>query len=302
MQKLAPLAIFTYNRPKHLNATLNKIKLNYLYNKTKIYFFCDNFKYLKDEKNVKEVRSIVSKLKKKNKKIILRPVNYGLQKNIVSGVNKLINKYGKVIVLEDDMITSRYFLKYMNDGLIKYKNSKNVASIHGYSYPNNLTKRKIYYFFLRGSDCWGWATWKRAWKYYNYDSEKLYSQIMKRNISKEFNFNNSYDYTGMLKQNIQKKNNSWAIKWYASTFIKNMYTLYPSKSFILNIGNDNTGTHSDYNERYNVKLNTNYKKIENIQITENNIAKEEFAKFFFSLKNFSKLRKIFNIYEKIFKN
>lgn len=105
----------------------------------------------------------------------------------------------------------------------------------------------------------------------------------------------------MLKQNILKKNNSWAIKWYASTFLKKMYTLYPSSSFIHNIGNDNTGTHSDKTKKFDVKLNTNYKKIDNISIIENKIAKKEFTNFFFSLKETSKLKKFLNIYEKIFK-
>lgn len=140
------------------------------------------------------------------------------------------------------MITSPYFLQYMNDALSLYKDIEEVISIHGYSYPVKRTLPDT--FFLRGADCWGWATWKRGWKLFNLDSSDLYQQLQVNQQCYTFDFEGTHSYCKMLKNNIQGKNDSWAIRWYASAFLRNKLTLYPGRSLIHNIGNDGSGSHS----------------------------------------------------------
>ena len=117
-------------------------------------------------------------------------MNYGLSKNIIQGVSEILKKFKKIIVLEDDLIVNRYFLKFMNEGLTLYEKNKKVASIHGYVYPIKDIKNKIKSntFFIKGADCWGWATWKRAWINFDSDGKRLLQNLKNKKI-KEFNFN-----------------------------------------------------------------------------------------------------------------
>ena len=172
----------------------------------------------------------------------------------------------------------------MNEGLKLYAKEKIVASIHGYVYPLSINNSSTKYFFIKGADCWGWATWRRAWLLFEKNGQKLKKQIDKKKLSKEFNFNNSYDYYKMLTNQIKNKNNSWAIRWYASAFVKNMLTMYPSKSFVKNIGVDGTGTHGKSNKVINVNKFSSKKyltiKSQRIKINENIIMRKKFENYF----------------------
>ena len=277
--KLAPIIIFTYNRYKHFEITLKSLSKNYLSKESELYIFCDGPKNLSDKKKISRIYNLYLLNKSfKRKKIIFRKKNIGLKKNITQGVSQILKDYDSVIVLEDDMISSKYFLTYMNEGLKKFKNYSKVASIHAYMYP--LKKKfKNKYFFLKGADCWGWGTWKRSWKKLSLNSKKLSIKIEKNNLIEEFNYNNTYNYFKMLKKNI-KTNRSWAICWYASMFLQNMYTLNPTTSLIKNIGLDGSGTNCKIDYQMNSKFLNKYHKIENIDLKENNQIKDEIKIFF----------------------
>ena len=277
--KLAPIIIFTYNRYKHFEITLKSLSKNHLSKESELYIFCDGPKNLSDKKKISRIYNLYLLNKSfKRKQIIFRKKNIGLKKNITQGVSQILKDYDSVIVLEDDMISSKYFLTYMNEGLKKFKNYSKVASIHAYMYP--LKKKfKNKYFFLKGADCWGWGTWKRSWKKLSLNSKKLSIKIKKNNLVEEFNYNNSYNYFKMLKKNI-KTNRSWAICWYASMFLQNMYTLNPTTSLIKNIGLDGSGTNCKIDYQMNSKFLNKYHKIENIDLKENNQIKDEIKIFF----------------------
>ncbi len=277
--KLAPIIIFTYNRYKHFEITLKSLSKNHLSKESELYIFCDGPKNLSDKKKISRIYNLYLLNKSfKRKQIIFRKKNIGLKKNITQGVSQILKDYDSVIVLEDDMISSKYFLTYMNEGLKKFKNFSKVASIHAYMYP--LKKKfKNKYFFLKGADCWGWGTWKRSWKKLSLNSKKLSIKIEKNNLIEEFNYNNTYNYFKMLKKNI-KTNRSWAICWYASMFLQNMYTLNPTTSLIKNIGLDGSGTNCKIDYQMNSKFLNKYHKIENIDLKENNQIKDEIKIFF----------------------
>ena len=171
----------------------------------------------------------------------MREKNFGLYKNFVDGITYVCDNFGKVIVVEDDNKTSKYFLNFINDGLNLYETDDKVCSINGWFFPkkNNLQET----FFLMNHTSWGWGTWKRAWDKFNPDTDYLIREIKKRKMIKKFNLNNCFDYFGMLQRRNKKLNESHAIVWKASTFINKMLSLYPSNSFVQNIGFDATGTH-----------------------------------------------------------
>ena len=240
----APIVLFTYNRSWHTRRTIEALQKNHLANESVIFIFSDGPKTEEDEPKVEEVRKFLKTIQGfKQIEIIEREKNWGLAKNIIDGVTKVVNEYGTIIVLEDDLVTSPYFLTYMNKALEMYQHEEKVASISGYVYPLPHPEKLPETFFIRGADCWGWATWKRAWQYFEPDGKKLLALLNKRKECRLFDFNGSYPYTRMLKDQIKGKNNSWAIRWYASTFLNNMLTLYPRKSLVRNIGLDDSGTH-----------------------------------------------------------
>lgn len=254
VNNLAPIALFAFNRPDHLEQTLNALKANELASESILYIFCDGPREGKDDVYLTQrVRELANSVKGfREVQVISHKTNKGLAQSIIDGVSKLCNEFGCVIVLEDDIVTSKYFLKYMNDGLAKYHDQEQIISLHGYIYP--LRKPMPSPFFLRGADCWGWATWKRGWKLFNPNGEELLHALEKDNSLYRFNFNNSYDYFQMLKDQIEGKNNSWAIRWYASAFLKKKLTLYPHVSLVHNIGLDNSGTNCSSEDIFSAYL------------------------------------------------
>ena len=276
----APIVLFAYNRLDHLKLTLKSLKKNKEASNTDLIIYSDGPKNKLDKVNVYKVRSFLKKVSGfKKKKIICRVKNIGLANNIVNGINQTFKKYDKAIIIEDDILVSNVFLKFMNTNLISYNKNKNVASIHGYCYPIKFKKNNEETFFLKGADCWGWGTWKRAWKEYNNNSKYLINLIKRKNLQREFDFNYSYPYLEMLKLT-EKKNHSWAIKWYASAFVKNMFTLYPKKSYVRNIGNDGSGTNSSVQKKFYTNNLNNKVSFKKIEIKDNNEARTLFEKFF----------------------
>lgn len=238
---LAPVSLFVYNRLDHTHQTIEALQKNILSDETNLFIFSDAPKNKEQADAVYEVRNYIKTIDGfKSVTIVERNSNFGLARSIIDGVTSIVNEYGRVIVLEDDLVTSPYFLKYMNDGLNVYDKNDDVASIHGYVYPiDNLPET----FFIRGADCWGWATWKEKWAIFEPDSAKLISELKYGNLTKSFDYNGAYLFSKMLVDQISGKNNSWAVRWHASAFLKNKYTLYPGKSLVLNIGHDGSGTH-----------------------------------------------------------
>ena len=276
----APIVLFVYNRLDHLKLTLKSLKKNKEASNTDLIIYSDGPKNKLDKVNVYKVRSFLKRVSGfKKKKIICRVKNIGLANNIVNGINQTFKKYDKAIIIEDDILVSNVFLKFMNTNLISYNKNKNVASIHGYCYPIKFKKNNEETFFLKGADCWGWGTWKRAWKEYNNNSKYLINLIKRKNLQREFDFNYSYPYLEMLKLT-EKKNHSWAIKWYASAFVKNMFTLYPKKSYVRNIGNDGSGTNSSVQKKFYTNNLNNKVSFKKIEIKDNNEARTLFEKFF----------------------
>lgn len=275
----APIALFTYDRPEHTKLTVEALLENKLAADSELFIFSDEPKNEKSNEGVGRVRDYIHTIKGfKNVEITERESNYGLAKSITDGVTSVCNIYGRVIVLEDDLVTSRYFLRYMNEALEAYQNEEAVISIHGYMFPVKGSFPETY--FLKGVDCWGWATWKRGWDLFEHDGNKLLSELRQRGLGREFDFNGSHDYIKMLEGKCAGKNDSWAVLWYASAFLKEKLTLWPGKSLIQNIGNDSSGTNVGNTNIYHVVLADEPITVNSIPIEENVYAKKQIEHFF----------------------
>lgn len=239
---LAPIALFAYNRPDHLSRVLNALALNPEASNSKLVVFSDAPKNPAVADQVQQVRMIAREVGGfSSVEVVEQRINQGVAKSVIQGVGRLVEQFGKVIVLEDDLLPSRHFLRYMNGALDLYGETEKVISIHGYSYPVSSPLPET--FFLRGADCWGWATWKRGWDLFEADAGELLAELKSRKLSREFDFDGCYPYTRMLRDSLKGKNDSWAIRWYASAFLRGKVTLYPGSSQVQNIGADGSGYH-----------------------------------------------------------
>lgn len=241
---LAPIAFFAYRRPEHTRRSLESLARNEMAKNSELFIYCDAQKHEKDCAVVAEVRKVIrSKQWCGTVHIIEREKNLGLANSIISGVTELCDRYGKVIVLEDDLVLSPYFLVYMNTALDLYEHESKVMQISGYMFPVNLEPLVTDAIFLPFITSWGWATWQRAWIYF--DPKSLgYEKLRNSNkLRYEFNLNNSYPYFNMLKAQIKGRIDSWAIRWNLSVFMAEGLILYPTQSFITNTGFDGSGTH-----------------------------------------------------------
>jgi len=254
MQNFAPIALFVYNRPKHTERTLKFLKQNELAAESRLFIFSDGAKSAEDEANVQEVRELLKNIDGfKSVEIIERKENMGLANAVIAGVSRLVKDYKQVIVFEDDLVSSPYTLTYFNEALNKYRNEERVMHIGAYMYQlkeNNLPES----FFYRAATSWGWATWDRAWQHFNPDINQLIAQFDAKKRS-AFSIEHTMNFWKQMQDFKRGKNNSWAIRWYASIFLKGGLTLNPSHSLVNNIGHDGTGVHSGINDIYNVIIN-----------------------------------------------
>lgn len=285
VNKYAPIVMFTYCRLANTKETVEHLLRNEEAKYSDLVIYSDAPKNERAEEEVKNTREFIHSISGfKSIKIIEREKNMGLANSIVDGVTSVVNQFGRVIVLEDDLSVSPYFLKYMNEGLERYEDRKDIASIHGYIYPVKAKMPEA--LLIKGADCWGWATWKRAWDVFCFDAKSLYQQIVESHREKEFDFNYSYPYMDMLKRQIDGSAGSWAICWYASAFLKDMYTLYPGQSLVqLNDIVGNGATHGSTPIAYLVDVKStpiNWNMVED-QV-ESLEGRKAFELFFKSLK------------------
>lgn len=270
--KLAPVVIFVYARPEHAMETIESLASNYHAQDTDVYIYSDAAKNEDVESRVEQVRSYIDSLTQmklfKTLTINKAETNKGLAESIITGVSEIIEEYGRVIVVEDDLVSSVDFLQFMNDALNYYEADSRIWSICGYTFkikfPLNY-KHDLYLSHRGGS--WGWATWKDRWA--NIDWEVSDYPDFKHNKKMRRHFNRGgLDMSRMLDSQMQGKIDSWAIRWcYAQSKI-NKLTVYPTVSRIQNIGLDGTGSHCGVTTKYDSFLSdgTVECKMENIDI------------------------------------
>ena len=246
---LSPVVLFCYNRPDNTRITLDALAGNQLADQSTLIIYCDGPKKSMsqlDLDRIKEVRELADEEHRfAVVKVIKRDENIGLAQSIITGVSAVVNEYGSAVVLEDDILCSKYFLRFMNDALAKYKDHPKVFSIGGCNYfalGNNIPS----IFAVPVADCWGWATWKDRWDLFEVDSQKLVLEIQQRGLVNEFSLLGYYDFFGMLKSQRDGKISSWAIRWQATIFLNNMLTIYPNPSVTQHLESPNA-THANIN-------------------------------------------------------
>lgn len=286
----APIALFTYNRPDKTQTVIESLLQNAEAKDSELFIFSDGAKNEKAVEGVKANREYLHSLKNslisnnkenaafKGISIIEREKNWGLANSLIAGITELCDKYGRVIVVEDDLILSPYFLKFMNDGLEKYKDEERVSAISGFLNPvgGNIPNT----FFLRYFACWGWATWKRAWDLFNPDVRDLLKKLRwKKN---DFNIGGTGPFYAHLYCHKVGEVDTWAARFYASSFIENKLVLFPGRSLTIQSGIDGSGTHSGNDDStFNaMQLSNSPICFDDIPVVENNDMYNAYSRFY----------------------
>lgn len=240
--KNAPIALFVYNRPDHTRRTLEALRRNRLSDTSTLYIFADGPRTTctpAQVENIKAVRRLIRLEQWCQKVEILESeTNKGLAASIVSGVTTIASEYGRVIVLEDDLVTSMGFLSYMNDALRLYENDDRIMHVNGFNFKTSWFSRSTG--LLRASHPWGWGTWHRAWQHYRPDAHQSLSAIQEKD-PRGFDLEGTAHHLQELEQNVTGELKTWAVRWYASIFLQEGLCLYPRTSLVRNIGFDGTG-------------------------------------------------------------
>ena len=269
---LAPIILFVYKRPKHTLQTLESLRRNKLSSQSLLYIFADAPKENATEDELRaigEVKKVIWEQQWCQEiRLIERRQNFGLAKNIIEGVSQVVQQYGKVIVLEDDIVTSPGFLTYMNQALELYEQEDEVMHVSGHFPPVDISDMTEDTFFYKKTSCWGWGTWATAWNKLNTDAQDLLNQVNISGRLSEFNIEDSYNFIEHLEANIAGRINTWAIKWQSSVFLENGLCLYPKQSLTRNIGFDNTGEHCVYSEEHLTQKMADFISVEKIELQE----------------------------------
>jgi len=275
----APIALFAYKRPDHLRRTVESLQANTESSASDLVVFCDGPKSDSDAAAIAAVRTQASSIRGfRSLQVRMQERNLGLARSIIEGVSSMLEASDRVIVIEDDLVLSPFFLAYMNAGLDRYAEQPRVASIHGYVYPVDVELPET--FFMRGADCWGWSTWRRSWSIFERDARRLLERLRALSLCNAFDFGGAYPYTQMLADKAEGRNESWAIRWHASAFLADMLTLYPGRSLVQNIGNDSSGTHCGTTDVHDVHLSADSIRVGDIEILESELGKLAFERYF----------------------
>jgi len=257
MKDLAPIVFFGYARPDHTAQTLAALAKNELAKESVLYAFCDGPRHEGAREKCEEVRDIIRTLDGFADVIPqFSNENRGLKRSIIEGVSRIIAEHGRVIIVEDDLVSVPFFLHYLNEGLNRYCDEPKVFSVCGYAPPmKNLPADYPYdAFFSYRNMAWGWATWADRWSKADWEV-KNYAEFMANPAERRRFRRGGSDTHRLLKDQMTGKADTWDIQWNFTLFTQDAYALLPVHSLVHNIGADGTGTHyKGTTDRYSVDL------------------------------------------------
>lgn len=250
---LAPIAVFCFKRPEKLKNLITSLSANWGAPASDLYIFIDGPRNEFEVELVDQVRRVAEEVSGfRSINVEVHPTNLGLAHSLRYGISKILSQHTSVIVLEDDLVLSPDFLRYVNSGLIRYERVSEVASIQGFQYPLPLPPGGSV--ALKGADCWGWATWKNRWESASFDASELALEIRSKGLEHDFDLDGEMPYLKMLENQRDGLIDSWAICWHASMFLQNRVSIYPEYSLVFNDGHDGQGTHRNRSRMFDVNV------------------------------------------------
>ncbi len=250
---LVPIAVFAYNRPKHLQRLADSLDRVPGFRESPLYIFCDGPRTEADRPLTDAVRRIAQDAFPVHAERIWQSHNLGLAQSLISGITAVLKRHGRIIVAEDDLVFSPVSLAYFHEALERYADTPRVAHVAGYMFPTGRHFTRP--FFYREMSCWGWATWTRAWRLFEPNAAELLARIDREGRASAFDLDGTMAFREMLRNQRDGVIDSWAIRWYASMFCAGALALHPPRPVVANLGFDGTGSHCrDQDARFAVTL------------------------------------------------
>jgi hypothetical protein len=243
--KKAPVVLFVYNRPEHTQKTIEALQKNIGADQTPLYIYSDGPRDEKAKEMVAKTRAYLHTVTGfASIEIVEREENMGLARSVIAGTTDVVSRYGRVIVMEDDLVTGRYFLDYMNQALERYQDEKKVFSITGFSHFPKGTGKLPESYFLKVFSSWSWATWKDRWELFDADAAGWEEVKTNEQLSLDFDYDGCFYNTQMLLSQMEYHTiDSWAIRAYWTQYRNDMVTLFPNRRLVENVGCDGSGVH-----------------------------------------------------------
>jgi hypothetical protein len=237
----SPIALFTFKRPEHTRRLLESLAKNPEFTKSQLFIYCDGARNEIEAIQVEETRVLLRNLIHPNKTLIERDRNWGLANSVIEGVTELCKRFGRVIVIEDDLIVSPVFLNYLNVALIRYCDEPKVMQVSAHMFPVEIQSQTDAV-MLPFTSSWGWATWDRAWKHFDPSMSGFEKLKTDSTLARKFDFDGGYPAFQMLNRQKVGKVDSWAIRWYLSVFLVEGLVLFPKQTLVMNDGFDGSGS------------------------------------------------------------
>lgn len=286
--KTAPIALFVYNRLSKTKETVSALRKNIHASDSRLYIYSDGPKSDEDERKVNEVREYLETIDGfSGIERIYKSGNHGLADSVIAGVTQVMDKHGRAIVLEDDLITSPYFLKYMNEALEFYRERHDIFSISGYGLSPKVLKISEKYlddiYLNYRNSSWGWGAWKDRWIKADWDVLDYGAFKNDRKERRLFNRGGD-DMSEMLDAQMRGTIDSWAIRWSYAHYKNNAFSVCPVYSYVSNIGHDGSGVHCRKEDAANIAVDINLAKKDIVYIRDIKINQDMMRKFRKALK------------------
>lgn len=283
----APIALFVFNRPQHTKRVLCSLSMNEEARRSDLFVFCDGPRDDREAPDVNEVRRIVRSTGSfRSVTFVERERNMGLARSVIEGVTTVIREHKRVIVLEDDVVTSKNFLRYMNDALEFYESSPKVFCVSGYSFPVDVKGQNggdVYGYFRACS--WGWGTWADRWESVDWDLKDYGKLLKSKDVQKLFHRGGS-DLTRQLRLSVEGKRDSWFMRFQFSCSMQEKLCVYPVLPKAKNIGTDGTGANFMHRtQRFEVDVDPTNSKTKLVEITDVDSEIEGTLRSYFSLRS-----------------
>ncbi len=239
----APIAVFAYRRPDHLRNTLQSLMRCEGFAGSPVFVYCDGPRSEAERADVEATRAVARELLGDGAEYHFSETNRGLSASIISGVNDVLARFDRVIVIEDDLELAAGFILYMNAALDRYAEDERVYQVSGYMFDAPEAERAGAAVFLPFTISWGWATWRRAWQAFEAEAPGWQALLHDGSLRHRFNIDGTYAYSTMLVRQMLGYRDSWAVRWCWSVFRRSGLVLYPPFSMVDNTGFDGSGTH-----------------------------------------------------------
>lgn len=245
----APIVLFAYDRPEHLRATLEALAANDGAADSDLYAYSDGPKSRERRDAVEAVRERLRAASGfRSVTLTERPENLGLARSVIAGVSETLERHPAVIVVEDDLVTSRNFLAFVNAALETYEGRQDIFSVTGCNYPLAIpaSYSEDAYLSYRGSS-WGWGTWRDRWARVDWDVRD-YDSFVADAREQELFKRGGDDLPAMLAAQMEGRLDSWSIRFDYAHYKHDAFCVYPVVSKVRNIGFDGSGVHGGDSE------------------------------------------------------